>query len=110
MRAPDGKLRHFAYLDEVAIRVPKERPDFAAPVNGRGQKLGTPAHERFVCRAAVGHPQSQLMADAVRMGMSRALLKFNGGSVHDYATIADDSPRPSRASRARRAATSAGIS
>ena len=26
--------------------------------------------------------------------MSRALLKFNGGSVHDYATIADDSPRP----------------
>ena len=43
-------------------------------------------------------------------GMSRALLKFNGGSVHDYATIADDSPRPSRASRARRAATSAGIS
>ena len=27
--------------------------------------------------------------------MSRALLKFNGGSVHDYATIADDSPRPS---------------
>ena len=43
-------------------------------------------------------------------GMSRALLKFNGGSVHDYATIADDSPRPSRASRARRAATSASIS
>ena len=37
-------------------------------------------------------------------------LKFNGGSVHDYATIADDSPRPSRASRARRAATNAGIS
>ena len=65
MRAPDGKLRHFAYLDEVAIRVPKERPDFATPINGRGQKLGTPAHERFVCRAAVGHPQSQLMADAV---------------------------------------------
>ncbi len=46
---------------------------------------------------------------ARREGMSRALLKFNGGSVHDYATIADDSPRPSRASRARRAATSAGI-
>ena len=47
---------------------------------------------------------------ARRKGMSRALLKFNGGSVHDYATIADDSLRPSRASRARRAATSAGIS
>ena len=46
----------------------------------------------------------------VTEGMSRALLKFNGGSVHDYATIADDFPRPSRASRARRAATSVGIS
>ena len=37
-------------------------------------------------------------------------VKLSGGSVHDYATIADDSPRPSRASRARRAATRAGIS
>ena len=43
-------------------------------------------------------------------GMSRGLLKLSGGSVHDYATISDDSPSPSRASRARRAATSAGIS
>ena len=43
-------------------------------------------------------------------GMSRALLKLSSGSVHDYATIADDSPSPSRASRARRAVTSAGIS
>ena len=51
-----------------------------------------------------------LQADGTTSGMSRALLKFNGGSVHDYATIADDSPKPSRASRARRAATSASIS
>ena len=43
-------------------------------------------------------------------GMSRALLKLSSGSVHDYATISDDSPSPRRASRARRAATSAGIS
>ena len=43
-------------------------------------------------------------------GMSRALLKLSGRLVHDYATIADDSPSPNRASRARRAATSAGIS
>ena len=40
-------------------------------------------------------------------GMSRALLKLSSGSVHDYATISDDSPSPRRASRARRAATSA---
>ena len=43
-------------------------------------------------------------------GMSRALLKLRGSLVHDYATISDDSPSPNRASRARRAATSAGIS
>ena len=43
-------------------------------------------------------------------GMSRALLKLSGSLVHDYATISDDSPSPNRASRARRAATSAGIS
>ena len=45
-----------------------------------------------------------------RWGMSRALLKLSGSLVHDYATISDDSPSPNRASRARRAATSAGIS
>ena len=44
------------------------------------------------------------------VGMSRALLKLSGSLVHDYATISDDSPSPNRASRARRAATSAGIS
>ena len=43
-------------------------------------------------------------------GMSRALLKLSGSLVHDYATISDDSPSPNRASRARRAATSASIS
>ena len=46
---------------------------------------------------------------AVERGMSRALLKLSGSLVHDYATISDDSPSPNRASRARRAATSAGI-
>ena len=45
-----------------------------------------------------------------RKGMSRELLKLSGSLVHDYATISDDSPSPNRASRARRAATSAGIS
>ena len=47
---------------------------------------------------------------APQRGMSRALLKLSGSLVHDYATISDDSPSPNRASRARRAATSAGIS
>ena len=48
--------------------------------------------------------------EAACEGMSRALLKLSGNLVHDYATISDDSPSPNRASRARRAATSAGIS
>ena len=52
---------------------------------------------------------NQIRAQVVP-GMSRTLLKLSGGSVHGYATISDDSPSPSRASRARRAATSAGIS
>ena len=47
---------------------------------------------------------------ALKKGMSRALLKLSGSLVHDYATISDDSPSPNRASPARRAATSAGIS
>ena len=55
------------------------------------------------CDRANGH-RSQLW------GMSRELLKLSGSLVHDYATISDDSPSPNRASRARRAATSAGIS
>ena len=50
------------------------------------------------------------MSPVHRLGMSRALLKLSGSLVHDYATISDDSPSPNRASRARRAATSAGIS
>ena len=53
---------------------------------------------------------SRITSDAGLMGMSRELLKLSGSLVHDYATISDDSPSPNRASRARRAATSAGIS
>ena len=51
-----------------------------------------------------------VLHDCGGKGMSRALLKLSGSLVHDYATISDDSPSPNRASRARRAATSAGIS
>ena len=49
-------------------------------------------------------------ASTTTTGMSRELLKLSGSLVHDDATISDDSPSPNRASRARRAATSAGIS
>ena len=59
-------------------------------------------------RSGLGN-MHEFLTEAQR-GMSRALLKLSSGSVHDYATISDDSPSPRRASRARRAATSAGIS
>ena len=57
-----------------------------------------------------GTSKSVFSGSARTWGMSRALLKLSGSLVHDYATISDDSPSPNRASRARRAATSAGIS
>ena len=57
-----------------------------------------------------GQPYTTTMTPKPTMGMSRTLLKLSGSLVHDYATIPDDSPSPNRASRARRAATSAGIS
>ena len=70
-------------------------------VGGRGlHGSGGPAWAGAQCRGRAGF----------ETGMSRALLKLSGGSVHDYATISADSPSPNRASRARRAATSAGIS
>ena len=51
-------------------------------------------------------PLNQLGLAGRAPGMSLALLKLSGDSVHDYATISDDSPSPSCASRARSAATS----
>ena len=60
--------------------------------------------------AASAVTKTPMRRHASEWGMSRALLKLSGSLVHDYATISDDSPSPNRASRARRAATSAGIS
>ena len=70
---------------------------------------GEPGRRRSA--AGASGRMAQFLPPGGRMrGMSRALLKLSSGSVHDYATISDDSPSPRRASRARRAATSAGIS
>ena len=65
--------------------------------------LRTTKHQRQIIRLSV-------VPSTIFWGMSRELLKLSGSLVHDYATISDDSPSPNRASRARRAATSAGIS
>ena len=93
---------------------PRVRP-FSVGQTDRGvacEAAGTPAG---VCAIALaptggGGGGGGDSAAAPAAGMSRALLKLSGSLVHDYATIADDSPSPNRASRARRAATSAGIS
>ena len=62
---------------------------------------------------AIGLGPIAVRPDRQRSGVGTELirlLKLSGSLVHDYATISDDSPSPNRASRARRAATSAGIS
>ena len=69
--------------------------------------------QEFIDTLAASKPPTDvnaLVQQVLREGMSRALLKLSGSLVHDYATISDDSPSPNRASRARRAATSASIS
>ena len=112
------------HLDEVCVRINGKTHYLWRAVDHEGEVVEVFVTKRRDRRAALefltramkryGRPASivtdRLPSYRAAMGMSRALLKFNGGSVHDYATIADDSPRPSRASRARRAATSAGIS
>ena len=77
------------------------------PVLGHPSQLRLPRGTRNERRRGAVEPHAQGASD---LGMSRALLKLSGSLVHDYATISDDSPSPNRASRARRAATSAGIS
>ena len=104
IKPPYPNMRGTPHLNTFLANVPA----LSVPAGFSGDNLpvgitfqGRPYAEGTVITLAYAYEQA---------GMSRALLKFNGGSVHDYATIADDSPRPSRASRARRAATSAGIS
>ncbi len=71
---------------------------------------GEPGSTSFTVEPTGETPVLELANRLIEEGMSRALLKLSGSLVHDYATISDDSPSPNRASRARRAATSAGIS
>ena len=94
--------------DRVAVLSDLKGQPVSSDARGMSQRRGVVAArsveivamEAQRCRPDVGPP----------WGMSRALLKLSGSLVHDYATISDDSPSPNRASRARRAATSAGIS
>ena len=74
----------------VAIRSGRCQPNARRPQRDRGV-----CHRTGALRARQEHPLNRDFRGcrpARSAGMSRALLKFNGGSVHDYATIADDSP------------------
>ena len=103
-RPPSDRALANAVLDaQVAAMHAGSQRSYGRPRIVRGLRAqGVPvSHERV---------RKSLQRQGLRPGMSRALLKLSSGSVHDYATISDDSPSPRRASRARRAATSAGIS
>ena len=100
-------------LQVVAVDRIQRRPwpEMAAHVGALLDEYpGTAAHDTTGAGNAMGAFPALAAHDQLQGGMSRALLKLSSGSVHDYATISDDSPSPRRASRARRAATSAGIS
>ena len=43
----------------------------------------------------LGERRGDYVPGAATEGLPRSLLKFSGGSVHDYATISDESPSPS---------------
>ena len=111
-RAATPQARHhFTRLDQIDQLVAASEAD---------ADLGFMARLLALCSLPRSNPGNRLQYERVNGpyklymiaggGMSRALLKLSGRLVHDYATISDDSPSPNRASRARRAATSAGIS
>ena len=93
--------------------VPDVNPEVGPPVPGTAGVSDVPKGSEASPEES-GAPRLRAWDEDIGLalfeGMSRALLKLSSGSVHDYATISDDSPSPRRASRARRAATSAGIS
>ena len=97
-----------ATVADVAVKVTRVLPEL--PRVFPMQELQQTHEEEGTSRFAVNKNDEPLVFVDLIKGISRALLKLSGGSVHDYATISDDSPSPSRASRAWRAATSAGIS
>ena len=111
--------RRWCMSDRTSDRATSLRAGFASV--GRSQLVpitivGRPAHRMVAPYSRVSVTYSNWPARSTcnttgsPRGMSRTLLKLSGSLVHDYATISDDSPSPNRASRARRAATSAGIS
>ena len=87
---------------------PSDLPIVMPVPNRTGRYTVLEGNRRIAALKAMETPEaiSGVVPARVLLGMSLALLKLSGDSVHDYATISDDSPSPSCASRARSAATS----
>ena len=95
----EGKVGNVVFGEQVVVDMDQVKIDwFDYALKGNENSYAT------------GGPIRLFVMGENAWGMSRALLKLSGSLVHDYATISDDSPSPNRASRARRAATSAGLS
>src|SRR6266536_5033443 len=55
----------------MSIRVMEEGPDLAAPIEGRGEKLGSARAEDLVGSRAVRNPNAQFADDALVVGRRR---------------------------------------
>src|SRR5437660_11451483 len=54
-------------LQEMAIRIAEEGSDLVAPIDGRGEELGSARAQHLVSGRAIRHPDGQLAADPVRV-------------------------------------------
>src|SRR6266487_4668422 len=54
-------------LQEMAIRIAEEGSDLVAPIDGRGEELGSAGAQHLVSGRAIWHPDCQLAADTVHV-------------------------------------------
>src|SRR2546421_10735271 len=54
-------------LQEMAIRIAEEGSDLVAPIDGRGEELGSARAQHLVSGRTIRHPDGQLVADTVRV-------------------------------------------
>src|SRR6266566_2818253 len=55
-------------LQEMAIRIAEEGPDLVAPIDGRGEELGSAGAQHLVSGRAIRHPDGQLASNPVQIG------------------------------------------
>src|SRR5260370_1980460 len=55
-------------LKEMTIGIAEKGPNLIAPINRRGEELGSAGAQHLVSSRAIRHPDGQLAADPVRAG------------------------------------------